>query len=650
MTAEEILRLHDTLQPPAPAPNTPEALLQHHDQPPASAVAAPPWYARVANAIHGAMPAVPARTYPLTPPSGDGPDPDLPLEESLNPADLALTGGMANIGTKVARDVASRYMLSRAATNVLRPVAAGLGAEVGYKASQATGMAPGQVNDYGWPDVLNLAIPGTLDALKATGRGLLSVTRAGRALTVAETETAARQAAYEQLVREHEGATLDAFDTATQKHTARLTDADAAQVERQTARDTRLAQAEQEHAQQAQREAAAHQTAQADATATYTRQLDEYGNAITAHQEARADAGRLVRGPQPAEAPSWYRYQQARDAAPTAPVDFAPVLQTARDVARAPRAEYLPTRVQERLTQLQAAGNTVDMNAAHEELRFWGPLTSSKNGDIRATAKQVYGTLQDTMEQGAREMPDTANAVGRLRDARAAFRKEKAMEDVQRIVQSRPAGSTGDDMVFRLHPGNIVSRLEEKAASDPLFRGSFAPGEFEALVDEFRGMGGLPRVPTTPPVLADVGPAPVTTVPRQLERYRAQPLAPVPRRLQTLRDTPASEVPLVGVPGRPALPVAAQPEPAPSLKSMGLHLLSELGGGGGLSYLLGGSKIPAVVGGTVAAVDTMDALVSKALLTPRGRQVLRSVMADDGSVALPVLQSALAGGRAATGP
>src|SRR6266446_10377843 len=98
----------------------------------ASPAAAPPppalhWYERLANTLHGAMPAVPVGTYPLTPPRGAGPDPDLPLEESLNPADLVLTGGMAAGGAKLA---ARSGPLVRAALT-------GLGAEVGYKTSQA---------------------------------------------------------------------------------------------------------------------------------------------------------------------------------------------------------------------------------------------------------------------------------------------------------------------------------------------------------------------------------------------------------------------------------------------------------------------------------------------------------------------------------
>jgi hypothetical protein len=472
------------------------------------------------------------------------------------------------------------------------------------------------VTDFGVPDVVNLTLPGGLDATLAAGRKGLSLTRAGRALTAAETETAARQAAYARDVQAHETQTLDALGTAQRTHAEKLAEGDAAQADRVAA------------------DLAKHQTAQADAGATYTRQMDDYGNATAAHTTAANRAGSVITQAQPLT-PSWVLYQKVRDSAPEALVDFAPVGQTAKELASAPGAEYLPPRVAERLTRLHTGDPTGTVASAHDELKFWGPLTNSKNGTIRGTAKQVYGAVQDTLEQGADEMPATAGVVDLLRDARGAFRKEKALEDVQRIVQA--AGKTGDDGVFRYRPGHVVTQIDKLTTQDPLFRGSFAPGELEAMRADYMDLTGLPKVPSTRPTLTDVGPAPVT---------------PVPRPLTSLRTTQPSDLTLHGVPDRPALPVAVEPKLAPTLSTLGQRLWGEVGGGAGLSWLFGGSRIPAYVGGGAALLDAGNTVLSHALMTGPGRAWLKREMATDGTVALPALLTGLEGaaGRAATGP
>ncbi len=596
--------LHDVYGPTTPAAASP---------PPA---AAPPWYVRLGNALdRGPDPSYEtdaSRARDARVLQTGRPDPDLPLEESLNPVDLALTGGGAALGARLGTTLAARF--AGKAAPLVRPLVTGLGTEAGYKLSQGTGNAPGHVRDVGLPDLLNVTLPGTLDALAAGGRTLGGATRAGRALRAAETETAARQAAYETEVAAHASATQDALGLAQRTHADRLAEAEALQADKVTADLT------------------AHQHAKAEAAATYTRQMDDYGNASTAHQTAATKAGQVTTAAPPLT-PSWVLYQKVRDAAPEALVDFAPVAQTAKDLASAQGAEYLPPRVAERLARLHTGDPTGTVASAHEELKFWGPLTNSKNGSIRGTAKQVYGALQDTLEQGASEMPATAGAVDLLRDARGAFRKEKAVEDIQRVV--RASGKTGDDGVFRYRPGNVVTQLDKLIATDPLFKGSFAPGELDALRADFMDLTGIPKVATTRPVLTDVGPAPVT---------------PVPRRLESLRATQPSDLPLPGVPERPALPVPVEAKLPPSLKNLATHYFAELTGGGTLSYLGGGAKWPLYLGATAAAIDTGDALLSKALMTPNGRAWLKQQMDHEGSVSLPALLSGVTGARAATGP
>jgi hypothetical protein len=197
--------------PPAAAPEadpSPEELHQAvygtpTPEPPAAAAtpaAEPHWYERIANALHGAMPAVPARTYPLTPPRGAGPDPDLPLEESVNPLELGISG----YGAKVTRGVAQA--LAPKAGRLVQMGAEGLGLELGHKVNQATGQTPGSITSFGWPDVANFTTPLVVQGAIKTGQAVLPYTRAGRAVQTATKATAAEEASYASRLREAEAA------------------------------------------------------------------------------------------------------------------------------------------------------------------------------------------------------------------------------------------------------------------------------------------------------------------------------------------------------------------------------------------------------------------------------------------------------------
>ncbi len=125
--------------------------------------------------------------------------PDLPLEESLNPAELGISGLGAKVGLRVATTLAPK------AGRLLQVGAEGLGLEVGHKVNQATGQTPGSILDFGWPDVVNLAAPIVLNA-PGLVRDTLRYTRAGQAVRVADTATAADRTAYETTLAEAEAA------------------------------------------------------------------------------------------------------------------------------------------------------------------------------------------------------------------------------------------------------------------------------------------------------------------------------------------------------------------------------------------------------------------------------------------------------------
>ncbi len=144
---------------------------------------------------------------------------------------------------------------------------------------------------------------------------------------------------------------------------------------------------------------------------------------------------------------------------------------------------------------------------------------------------------------------------------------------------------------------------------------------------------GTPPAPVVP---KDVGPPPVPDDPRQVAyaRYGGPPTAPAP---VVPKDVGPAPTPVVRVP--------VEPQPAPRLTDLGKRLWTEVGGGAGLSWLLGGTKIPAALGGTVATLDTLDTLLSKALMTPHGRTVLKSLTSAEGSITEDALATALAAKR-----
>ena len=178
------------------APDTPTS--------PPGATEAPHWYERIANAMHRAMPAVPVRQYPLTPPRGAGPDPDLPLEESLNPLELGISGYGAKVGLG-----AAKYVWPTAG-KFAQLGAQALGLEAGHKVNQATGQTPGSLLDFGWPDVANFVTPYVQEGVVQVGKGVLRAGRAGQAVQVADTATAAKEAQHASWLAEAEAAHADA--------------------------------------------------------------------------------------------------------------------------------------------------------------------------------------------------------------------------------------------------------------------------------------------------------------------------------------------------------------------------------------------------------------------------------------------------------
>lgn len=498
------------------------------------------------------------------------------------------------------------------------PLATGLGLEAGYKLNQILGLRGGNVGDVGLPDLLNLGAPPIISGLGVL-RGALRASSAGRSIADAERQTLADRLAYEQATVEHADEAARRVALQAEQHTRKLANLEALYAERVSTK-----------AQNVQQQSQAYADDIAKARAGFGAEHEAYAEAIAAHARAGAQAERLIQGPQPATAPSWYLYQKVRDTAPTTLVDFAPVQQIATDVSKAARAEYLPTRLQERLQALRTQDPTGTVDLAHDELKFWGPLTSSKNGDIRGTAKQVYGALQDTLDDAAATLgPETGEVVTGLRNARAAYRKEKAVESIQHVVEQ--SGRIDDQGRFVFRPGHVVTQLR-RLSREPLFRGSFAPGELEQLDNELMALTGIPAI----------GKAPALSLPdmsHALQEGLAGKPPAVPRQLRLLREAQPGDVGVLeGIPNRPVMPTPAEPV-MPAYPSGG-RLLTELLTGGSFGY----AGRP-YLGAAIAGADAMEVGLSRLLLSPTMRPWLLRQLQADGTFGPKALTAITLAGR-----
>ncbi len=126
--------------------------------------------------------------------------PDLPLEESLSPLELGISGVGAKVGLSTAK------YLWPTAGRLVQLGAQGLGLEVGHKVNQAVGNTPGSLTDFGWPDVANFVTPLVQEGVVQAMAPVLRAGRAGQAVRVADTATAAERTAYETTLAEAEAA------------------------------------------------------------------------------------------------------------------------------------------------------------------------------------------------------------------------------------------------------------------------------------------------------------------------------------------------------------------------------------------------------------------------------------------------------------
>jgi hypothetical protein len=491
--------------------------------------------------------------------------------------------------------------------------------------------------------LLGVAAPWALPA----GQQLLRNWRAGQALTAAERETAEAGAQYA-------GKVATARDMATEEGRQAW---EAWQVQAQQAHEAYLGRvrkaqqvAEEANAKLQTAYASKQQSAIQEALAANRRAQADYQSALTSYttnvaaQEKAVLGARAIPGRYLPETPSSVLYDKLRNIAGEAQVTSQPAKVLAQEM-RHQVEEYGAKASPEVLTLLRKIEDlpeTTDVATMHELLKQLGPLSSKGDGTTRGIAQQLMSGVHDSLEHSASLLPHTAEATDLLYAARGAFRREKAVEELARLVT--PGAKTSAIRVsngrLQLVPDALENNLEGLIQRNRFFAGSFTPDELAQLrqdVAAWRGLkkvpGQAPSAPDTIPV-RDVGPAPTP----------AQPEAVAPPQYP---NVPAEVFPKdVGPP-----PIAVNPQDrlAPLTLKGVLKGGGSLGGLGFLLHQLGIDPGPVITGGALAAGLTYDVLsqgLAKALLTPTGRKILGAAMQADGTLdpgIYPVLRALGAG-------
>ncbi len=681
MTAEEILALHDRLLQPspeaaaAPAATTPEALLAWHDR----AAAAPRWQlapSRVTDAeliardrpfltptpgMYGPAPVdqlAPAATEggPRTPGSVDavqaaranvppfGVDPQAWSVGQMTPAEQER---WATDTLKHTAATAIRGGASLAGGVVAGPLGAtGAGLAANY-ATDALGLTTPQPPIGGVPGLTIDNLLAALPLVPPLVRGLAGQTSAAKALTQADVDTAAMHAAADlkdaaagkafnaaqadyagkRLMLRHETVQANeakqaAFEAKQAKAVADADAATAAQDALYTAQGTEAYQDALTKAQETQH--------------TYHLSKTAYDDAVTGQGAAVARARELAAGMKP-ETPAWVHYQHLADVAAKAPVDIDEVKALGRTLAgevTSPQTA-MPSRLQTILGDLDAQPSTISLGQLHENyMKELGPLTRSPDGPTRRVAKQMLGSMQDAMETSAGLSEDTQAALPLLQQAKATARREFAQQDLEEMVQATSGIDKNGHRVLR--PGALAKRVEDaienRGGKHPLFKGSFSPEELTQLHREVMSLTGTPSIPARAPTapalqpgslpLKDLGVKPEPVLPKDVG---APPVPDDPRLLADLT---------YGGPPPPPAPVE-RVAVAPALGHFQLSRLAK-------DYF---GFMPTVVGAAAFPIDAADRLISKALMTPRGRALLKTMMSDEGRVSADALATGLAAAR-----
>lgn len=449
-------------------------------------------------------------------------------------------------------------------------------------------------------DIASVALPPLTRWVTAAIPAAARLSRAGRAVTEAAEQTEAQTLA-----------TAAKNTRAQELSTARTQHAEQQAAERTAAREARYTREVGEAA------TAAETQTQRQAQA-YEQQVQQYDTAVSQHETALRDLQAMPQRYRP-ETPSSTLYAAAAKANPQ--VELRQTAAMAEELMGTP----------EGLQTLNRSG----VQSLAEELHDLAQQSMSRDGLAYARLQKIRSDLGAEVgrlrRQGGVEAAEVAKLYGALeRDlasspaqvlqaASRARRVEYAVEELDNLVQ---VGSTGIKRLgsgaYQIDPGALMTKVE-KALNDTekLFGGSFTPAERARIIGEFERYKGLMPIPRQP------GDPPLPVTPKDVP----VPEPVTPRRI--MRPLPVDA------------PAQVEPRALLHPPSMG-RMMGELGLGGMAAMYSG--NLPAGV--AIAGADTAEYVLSKMLLSPKGRPLLDTLMDASGTISPENMQIVMNAARA----
>jgi hypothetical protein len=164
----------------------------------------------------------------------------------------------------------------------------------------------------------------------------------------------------------------------------------------------------------------------------------------------------------------------------------------------------LPPRIERIASELESLDQGLPFKRVQEYLTELNGLTRNADGATRNIAGRLKEAFLNGIEATAAANPSAAAAKESFLAANAAYRKESAVETLQKFT--RNAISTDNEGNVRIAPGKLVTAYDRAVAADPLFAKSFTAEEHQQIREGFMSLTGTPRIPSAPSAPALVNP------------------------------------------------------------------------------------------------------------------------------------------------
>jgi Transglycosylase SLT domain len=226
----------------------------------------------------------------------------------------------------------------------------------------------------------------------------------------------------------------------------------------------------------------------------------------------------------------------------------------------------LPPAVKEEVDAILAGADTTTFMGVRNAMKRLGPLTRSKDSEVRRAAKQAFGILGDSLEQ----MPQASNT---LKYANKNWQKETLLGDMREWLE--PGGGlvhyddAGREVIRIGGDSGLLTRMEKQVRTNPMWKRAFTEKQLKNLHDEVFQIAGETQMPPAtiaparpellPGAMANVPGGPGLTVPTPQAGRGLSAATPEPR---PLPEVPPSRQPKL-LPGAvPDLPESLQQPPA----------------------------------------------------------------------------------------